>query len=127
MNPKRILIVDDDPDFVLAVRMVLEGEGYQVEEAGNGAEALAKMRADLPDLVLMDVMMASPLDGYHTTQEIADDPQLRHVPIVMVSVIEETKYASSFPTDQHLPIVDFLAKPIEPKRLAAKVESWLKL
>jgi CheY-like chemotaxis protein len=126
MNPKKILIVDDDPDFVLAVRMVLEGEGYQVEEAGNGADALAKMRADLPDLVLMDVMMASPLDGYHTTQEIADDPQLRHVPIVMVSVIEETKYASSFPTDQHLPIVDFLAKPIEPKRLAAKVESWLK-
>jgi CheY-like chemotaxis protein len=126
MNPKKILIVDDDPDFVLAVRMVLEGEGYQVEEAGNGAEALAKMRADLPDLVLMDVMMASPLDGYHTTQEIADDPQLRHVPIVMVSVIEETKYASSFPTDQHLPIIDFLAKPIEPKRLAAKVESWLK-
>jgi CheY-like chemotaxis protein len=126
MNPKKILIVDDDPDFVLAVRMVLEGEGYQVEEAGNGADALAKMRADLPDLVLMDVMMASPLDGYHTTQEIADDPQLRHVPIVMVSVIEETKYASSFPTDQHLPIIDFLAKPIEPKRLAAKVESWLK-
>ena len=125
MNPKKILIVDDDPDFVLAVRMVLEGEGYQVEEAGNGADALAKMRADLPDLVLMDVMMASPLDGYHTTQEIADDPQLRHVPIVMVSVIEETKYASSFPTDQHLPIVDFLAKPIEPKRLATKVKSWL--
>jgi two-component system alkaline phosphatase synthesis response regulator PhoP len=126
MNPKKILIVDDDPDFVLAVRMVLEGEGYQVEEAGNGADALAKMHADLPDLVLMDVMMASPLDGYHTTQEIADDPQLRHVPIVMVSVIEETKYASSFPTDQHLPIVDFLAKPIEPTRLVTKVKGWLK-
>ena len=126
MNPKKILIVDDDPDFVLAVRMVLEGEGYQVEEAGNGAEALAKMRADVPDLVLMDVMMASPLDGYHTTQQIADDPQLRHVPIVMISVIEETQYASSFPTDQHLPIIDFLAKPIEPTRLVTKVKTWFK-
>jgi CheY-like chemotaxis protein len=126
MNPKKILVVDDDPDFVLAVRMILEGEGYQVEEAGNGAEALAKMRADLPDLVLMDVMMASPLDGYHTTQQIADDPQLRHVPIVMISVIEETKYASSFPTDQHLPIIDFLAKPIEPTRLVTKVKTWFK-
>jgi CheY-like chemotaxis protein len=126
MNPKKILVVDDDPDFVLAVRMILEGEGYQVEEAGNGAEALAKMRADLPDLVLIDVMMASPLDGYHTTQQIADDPQLRHVPIVMISVIEETKYASSFPTDQHLPIIDFLAKPIEPTRLVTKVKTWFK-
>jgi two-component system alkaline phosphatase synthesis response regulator PhoP len=126
MKPKTILVVDDDPDFVLAVRMVLEGEGYRVEEAANGAQALARMRANLPDLVLMDVMMASPLDGYHATQEIADDPQLRHVPIVMVSVIENTRYASSFPTDQHLSIMDFIGKPIEPETFVAKVKGWLK-
>jgi response regulator of citrate/malate metabolism len=48
------------------------------------------------------------------------------VPIVMVSVIEETKYVSSFPTDQHLPIVDFLAKPIQPERLVTRVRGWLK-
>ncbi len=126
MNPKTILVVDDDPDFVLAVRMVLEGEGYRVEAAANGAEALARMRANLPDLVLMDVMMTTPLDGYHTTQEIADDPQLRHVPIVMVSVIENTRYVSSFPTDQHLSIMDFISKPIEPETLVAKVKGWLK-
>lgn len=126
MNPKRILVVDDDPGFVLALRMLLEGEGYLVEEAASGAEALAKMRANPPDLALMDVMMASPLDGYHTTLEIADDPQLRKVPIVMISVIENTRYVSSFPTDQHLPIMDFIRKPIEPEAFVAKVRALLK-
>lgn len=126
MHKKRVLVVDDDADFVLAVRMVLEGGGYQVEEAANGAEGLSKMRANRPDLVLMDVMMASPLDGYYTTQEISDDPQLRDVPILMVSSIATTQYVSSFPTDQYLQVVDFISKPIEPETLLAKVKQWLK-
>jgi CheY-like chemotaxis protein len=126
MNLKKILVVDDDPDFTLAVRMVLEGEGYLVEEATSGAEGLAKMRADLPDLVLMDVMMASPLDGYYTTQEISNDPQLRSVPILMVSSITSTQYVASFPTDQYLQIVDFVSKPIDPAALVDKVRGWLK-
>jgi len=126
VDKKKVLVVDDDADFVLAVRMVLEGEGYLVEEAANGAEGLSKMRANRPDLVLMDVMMASPLDGYYTTQEISDDPQLRDVPILMVSSIANTKYASSFPTDQYLQIVDFISKPIEPETFLAKVKKWLK-
>jgi len=126
VDKKKVLVVDDDADFVLAVRMVLEGEGYLVEEAANGAEGLSKMRANRPDLVLMDVMMASPLDGYYTTQEISDDPQLRDVPILMVSSIANTKYASSFPTDQYLQIVDFISKPIEPDTFLAKVKKWLK-
>ena len=126
MDKKKVLVVDDDADFVLAVRMVLEGERYLVEEAANGAEGLSKMRANRPDLVLMDVMMASPLDGYYTTQEISDDPQLRDVPILMVSSIANTKYASSFPTDQYLQIVDFISKPIEPDTFLAKVKKWLK-
>ncbi|MBS1245457.1 MAG: hypothetical protein H6R36_112, partial [Chloroflexi bacterium] len=107
MSKKRILVVDDDPDFALAVRMILEAEGYLVEEAKSGVEGLAKMRASLPDLVLMDVMMANPLDGYYTTQEISDDPKLRAVPILMISSIASTPYVSSFPTDQYLQIVDF--------------------
>lgn len=126
MKKKRILIVDDDADFALAVRMVLEGEGYLVEEARSGAEGLAKMRAHLPNLVLMDVMMANPLDGYYTTQEISDDPKLRSVPILMVSSITSTQYVSSFPTDQYLQIVDFISKPIEPEMLVSKVAGWLK-
>jgi len=126
MSKKKILIVDDDADLVLAIRMVLEGEGYLVEEASDGAMGLAKMRASLPDLVLMDVMMAGPLDGYYTTQEISRDPQLRNVPILMLSSITSTQYVSSFPTDQYLQIADFVSKPIEPGALLIKVKGMLK-
>ena len=126
MDQGRILVVDDSADFVLAVRMVLEGEGYLVEEAASGADGLAKMRANVPDLVLMDVMMANPLDGYYTVQEISDDPIVRDVPILMISSIADTPYVSSFPTDQYLQIVEFISKPIDPDELVAKVKGYLR-
>ena len=126
MSKKRILIVDDDADLVLAIRLVLESAGYRVESAPNGAEGIAKMKAHLPNLVLMDVMMANPLDGFYTTQEIADDPHLRNVPILMMSSITTTQYASSFPTDQYLQIVDFIPKPIDPPALLARIKSIIK-
>ena len=126
MQQKRILVIDDDSDFTYAVRMILEGEGYLVEEARSGAEGLQKMRANTPDMVLMDVMMANPLDGYYTTQEIADDPKLRNVPILMISSIADTPYVSSFPTDQYLQIIGFVSKPIEPALLLSKIKGLLK-
>jgi CheY-like chemotaxis protein len=121
---KTILIVDDDPDLVLATRLVLESAGYEVVEAGTGEEGLAQMRATQPDLVLMDVMMANPLDGYYTTQEIADDPDLSRTPILMVSSITDSQYADRFPTNQHLSIREFVSKPIDPKELLKKVKRY---
>ncbi|HOT90896.1 MAG TPA: response regulator [Anaerolineae bacterium] len=125
MAKKTVLIVDDDPDIVLANRLVLESAGYAVEEAASGEECLAKMRAHLPDLVLMDVMMANPLDGYHTTQQISDDPQLRRVPILMVSSITTSQYAAAFPTDQFLDIREFISKPVEPEVLLTKINQHI--
>ncbi len=126
MEPKRILIVDDDPDLVLATRLVLESAGYVVDEAATGDEGLAQMRATPPDLVLMDVMMANPLDGYHTTQQIADDPALSRIPIVMISSIAGSQYAETFPTDQLLSIREFISKPVEPEQLLAKVKRYVR-
>lgn len=122
MENRKILIVDDDADLVLATRLVLESAGYDVEEAANGESALQRMRAGKPDLVLMDVMMANPLDGYHTTQQIADDPQLSRIPILMVSAITASVYASSFPTNQLLSIREFISKPVEPEALLRKIK-----
>jgi len=124
--PKTILIVDDDPDLVLATRLVLESEGYEVEEAATGKEGLDKMKDDPPDLVLMDVMMANPLDGYYTTQKIADDPALSQVPILMVTSITTSQYADRFPTDQHLNIREFITKPVEPEALLKKIQRYLR-
>jgi len=125
MEPKIILLVDDDADLVLANRLVLESAGYQVESAANGQEGLQKMRERKPALVLMDVMMASPLEGYYITQQIAEDPELRAIPIIMVSSIASTQYAESFPTDQYLNIVEFISKPIEPEKLLERVKLYV--
>ncbi|MCU0519501.1 MAG: response regulator [Anaerolineae bacterium] len=126
MEPKKILIVDDDPDLVLATRLVLESAGYHVDEAPNGEAGLARMREVLPDLVLMDVMMALPLDGYYTTQQIADDPTLSKIPIVMVSSIAASQYAETFPTNQLLSIREFVSKPIDPEQLLGKIKRYLR-
>ena len=112
--------------MTLATRLILESAGYDVEEAINGEMALEKMRTDKPDLVLMDVMMANPLDGYHTTQQIADDPQLSRIPILMVSAITTSAYASSFPTNQQLSIREFISKPVEPETLLKKIKRYVR-
>lgn len=125
MAPKRILLIDDDPDFSLVHRLVLESAGYIVDEAANGVEGLAKMQANRPDLILMDVMMTTPLEGYYTTQQISDDPGLSRIPILMVSAIAGTQHAQAFPTDQYLNIREFISKPIEPKKLLAKVKRYI--
>ena len=125
MESKKILIVDDDPDLVLATRLVLESAGYEVSEATTGEECLQKMQAEKPDLVLMDVMMANPLDGYFATQQISDDPELSQIPILMVSSITTSQHAETFPTNQYLNIREFISKPIEPEQLLAKVKRYL--
>ena len=122
--PKTVLIVDDDPDLVLSMRLVLESEGYEVKEASTGQEGLEKMREAKPDLVLMDVMMANPLDGYYTTQEIADDPELSGIPILMISSITTSQYAERFPTDQHLNIQEFISKPVDPEALLRTIKRY---
>ncbi len=126
MSTKRILIIDDDPDLVLANRLVLESAGYVVDEAYTGEEGLAKMRESPPDLVLMDVMMATPLDGYYATQQIADDPQLRNIPVLMLSSIASSQHAATFPTNAYLNVVEFIAKPIEPEKLLSKVRRYIR-
>jgi len=126
MTEQRILIVDDDPDLVLANRVILESAGYQVDTAASGNECLAKMHAQRPALVFMDVMMAYPLDGYYTVQQISDDPDLCSVPIVMVSSITNSDYAGAFPTDQYLNVVEFISKPLEPEVLLAKIRQFAK-
>jgi len=125
MTQNRILVVEDDPDITLSHRLVLESAGYVVDEAASGAIALEKMRTNVPDLILMDVMMANPLDGYYTTQEIADDATLCHIPILMISAITTSQYANAFPTNQYLEIREFISKPIAPDTLLKKVKQHI--
>ncbi|MFN2217743.1 MAG: PleD family two-component system response regulator [Anaerolineae bacterium] len=121
----KILIVDDDPDFVTVSRMVLEAEGYEVLEAANGRQALEVLRQDKPDLVLLDVMMSTTLEGVDVSREMATDPELKDVPVIMVSSIATTEYAVEFPDDEHIPIDGWISKPIQPAVLLRTIKRFV--
>jgi CheY-like chemotaxis protein len=121
----KILIVDDDPDFVTICRMVLEAEGYEVLEAANGRQALEVLRQDRPDLVLLDVMMSTTLEGVDVSREMETDPELKDVPIIMVSSIATTEYAAEFPDDEHIPIEGWISKPIQPAVLLRTIQRFV--
>ncbi len=121
----KILIVDDDPDFVLVCRTVLQREGYDVLEAANGRRALEVMGKDRPDLVLLDVMMSTILEGVDVSKEMQSDPNLKDVPIVMISSIATTEYAMDFPDNEPIPIEAWITKPIQPQVLLNIVKRFL--
>ena len=121
----KILVVDDDPDFVEITRIVLEKEGHEVSAARSGKEGLQRIREDQPDLVILDVIMDTVLDGLSTSQRIYDDPMMRDVPIIMVTSIASTDYASLFPTDEYVHISSFMSKPVTPKGLLRQVNRLL--
>jgi CheY-like chemotaxis protein len=94
---KKILVVDDDPDFVEAMRLTLEPHGYQVISAASGDEGLAKVKSEQPDLVILDVIMSSVLDGLQMSQRMQENPEHKRIPILMVTSIANTDYAALFP------------------------------
>jgi two-component system, cell cycle response regulator DivK len=81
---KRILVVEDQEDLRDVLRTLLVGSGYEMLEAANGEDGVAKARSDRPDLILMDIQMPV-LNGYEATQQIKADPELASTPIVAVS------------------------------------------
>lgn len=120
----KILIVDDDPDFVFISKMVLQAEGYEVLEANNGWQALETARRELPDLIMLDVMMSTTLEGVNVSRQLESDPTLKSVPVVMVSSIATTEYASEFP-EERVPIDAWLSKPLQPAVLLKTVKRFI--
>ncbi len=125
MPKAKILIVDDDPDFVVYTRTVLESEGYAVVSAGNSDQGLRVLAQEKPDLVILDVIMSSVLDGLSMSQRMAEDAEYRHVPIIMVTSIANTDYLALFPTDESIHIDAFVTKPIAPRELLRQVGKLL--
>jgi len=121
---RRILLVDDDPDFVEITSRILSKEGYDVKSVGTGAEAIRAMRAEPPDLVLLDVMMAEPMEGVAVSRQMASDPDLKGIPVVMVSGIDSSEYAGLLPDSQHIPIDAWLSKPVKTDDLLRAVRRF---
>ncbi|MGD0727418.1 MAG: response regulator [Spirochaetia bacterium] len=124
---KNILIVDDDRDVFESMKIVLEAEGYRVDWATNGAEALQKAKASKPDLMILDVMMNSDDEGFQVTYKMKQDGDLSCIPIVMVtSVGSRTGFSFDRARDEDfLPVNEFLEKPVDPRVLIDKVRENL--
>ena len=120
-----ILIVDDDPDFVEIITRILRTSGYEVMTAANGARALEAMRQQKPDLVLLDIMMSTILDGLDVSEEMRNDPELKDVPIFMISSITDTEHAAAFPTDDYVHMDAWITKPIQADDLLKKIKRVL--
>jgi two-component system, OmpR family, alkaline phosphatase synthesis response regulator PhoP len=120
---KKVLIIDDDPDYVAAIAALLEGAGYQVSRAGNGADGLDLAKTERPDLILLDVMMTERTEGFFVLQSMRRVPALADVPIVIVSsVYSEFPHFRVNPKAGWLPADQFLAKPVDPETLLSEVE-----
>ena len=116
---KTILVVDDEPRIVEAVSMNLELEGYQISAASNGYEALKKLAKELPDLVILDVMMPE-MDGFETLKMIRE---VSSVPVIMLTVKgEETDKVKGL----DLGADDYVTKPFSPKELVSRVKAVLR-
>jgi CheY-like chemotaxis protein len=124
---KNILIVDDDRDVFESMKIVLEAEGYGVDWATNGADAITKARSARPDLMILDVMMNTDDEGFQVTYAMKQDPQLSCIPIVMVtSVGARTGFSFDRKKDEDfLPVNEFLEKPVDPRTLVDKVRENL--
>jgi len=126
MPKKTILVVDDDPHFVEAVRVILADAGYAVETACDGNEGGAKVAECNPDLVILDVMMPGK-DGFELCSELKKDPLRSAIPIIMLTAVGENIPRSRYAVSDGLSMEaeDYIPKPVEPGVLLDRVKALL--
>jgi len=127
----KILVIEDDPDMVAALRMPLEAHGYEVVAAATGEEGLQKVKEIEPDLIILDVMMETTTAGFQVSLQLrSPDPAseyaaYRHIPILMLTAIHTTTSLRFGPDEAYLPVDDFVDKPIDPDVLLEKVNALI--
>ncbi|MEE8318854.1 MAG: response regulator [Dehalococcoidales bacterium] len=123
----RILLIDDDPDFVEATRIVLESKPYEVIVSYNGDDGLQKAREENPDLIILDVIMPGK-DGFTTAEQLKKDAELKNIPVIMLTSYAEKGGGSSIAMSGGLTLEaeDYIDKPVGPEELLEKVAKYLK-
>ena len=123
----KILLVDNDVDFVDMNRAVLEHQGYEVVTAFSGKEGLETVKLERPDAIVLDLMMEKHDSGFTFAKNLKTDPNLKHIPILMLtSVADATGFKFSLEEDGYwMKTDDFADKPLLPKELVARIEKLL--
>ncbi len=118
----KILVIDDDRDFIKITRIILQSKGYDVVTAANGEDGLKVMRQEKPDLVILDIMMAYILEGLDIRRQMAADPNLKNIPVIMSTSLTGERVQRNLPSDEYVPDSAWLHKPIDPDLLLEQVK-----
>ena len=123
---KRILVVDDEPDFAAIVQGNLEKEGFEVEIAYNGVEGLEKVRSNPPDAVVLDVMMPE-MDGYKVCRELKADEKYADIPVVLLTAVAShvTSTRYSHQDGMSTEADDYIAKPASAEEITESIKRLL--
>ena len=123
----KILLIDDDTDFVESTKTILESKPYEVIVAYEGDEGLHKAREEKPDLILLDIIMPIK-DGFTVAEQLKQDPQLSAIPLIMLTSFSSRRQETSIPVSRGLELQadDYIEKPVSPDELLHIVERYLK-
>jgi CheY-like chemotaxis protein len=123
-----IMIIDDDPDFVDATKNLLESNGFTVNTASSSEEGLKVISKNIPDLLLLDVMMTKRDEGFEFSRQLSKDVKLSKIPIIMITGIrKEMNLPFGFDADKEwLPVKAVLEKPVKPEQLLAEIGKIIK-
>jgi two-component system alkaline phosphatase synthesis response regulator PhoP len=123
---KLILVVDDDPDFVEAVQVILENGGYEVRIAYDGKEGVESVAERRPDLIVLDVMMPV-MNGHEACAKIKSNKETEDIPIILLTAVADRVTTSTYTHRDMLEseAEDYMPKPVEPDELLERIQGWL--
>jgi len=123
--PKKVLVIDNDPDFVEAVVSVLEAEGYETLSATDAAAGISKAKQDMPDLILLDIMMQHVSQGLDVALTLRDDPATAKISVVFITGIHKPQFLTDSyrPGEEWPNVKGTMEKPLKPKELLTFVQS----
>lgn len=125
----KILVIDDDPDILDALAMILQSQGYQVVTARDGVEGLANLKAEKPDLMILDLLMPK-MDGFAVCKELQDPrwSKYKDIPILILTSVREeaSRRRYELETGLELDVDDYVEKPVSPDILLKRVGKLIK-
>ena len=125
-----ILLVDDDPDILDSLRIILENHGHTIRTATNSPEALAELKKKMPDLMILDIMMTTDTEGFDLAYELKNKPGFKNLPIILLTSFLDKVRKDGPDQFQHIlgeawPAKWLFEKPVDTKMLLAKIEGIL--
>jgi len=126
--PNKVLIIDDDSDFVEAISTLLEAKGYEVVSAAEGKTGFSQAKQQQPGLIILDVMMTTKSEGFDVAKLLKNDPLTKDIPVVLITGIKrDMNLPFGFePDEDWLPVKAVLEKPIKPDLFLKTVEEYIK-